>query len=409
MSITGSELLTFRDTIAGDDLIFKVVENREDAREAYEWAIRSNVKRRILALDTEATHYNCYLPGWRLRTFQFGNANRSYVLPAGAKSWIYRILTHPAIIWAGHNGPHDIRSLDRHLGIETGVVCAIETFIPAHHHDSRNAQEGGVNHGLKEQSIAHIDPNAGKWEKALKEEFKRIQVPIPGEVYKSGPRKGQPKMRKAKLAEGWGLIDPRNPAYLAYAASDPILTYRLFRHYRGTIKEFKELYDFDLQVQQACDRLHRRRIPIDVPYLLKLRKAMARKIEEQQALAEHLGLEDGDIYSNESLIAALTDYGIKFTKFTPKTRQPQMTDDVLKGIVSNPESPADAVRLVQAVLTGKRLSKRRSAYVDQMLNNRDEHDGIHPSIKSLGARTARMSVSDPALQQLPTKDNEEEG
>jgi hypothetical protein len=49
--------------------------------------------------------------------------------------------------------------------------------------------------------------NAGKWEQALKAEFKKITIPIPGEVYKSGPRKGQRKVRKAKLSEGWGLID----------------------------------------------------------------------------------------------------------------------------------------------------------------------------------------------------------
>ncbi len=38
-----------------------------------------------------------------------------------------------------------------------------------------------------------------------------------------------------------------------------------------------------------------------------------------------------------------------------------------------------------------------------MLDNRDAHDRIHPKINTLGAKTGRASVSDPPLQQLPSK------
>ncbi|HEY6020269.1 MAG TPA: hypothetical protein VIY48_10305, partial [Candidatus Paceibacterota bacterium] len=138
--------------------------------------------------------------------------------------------------WIGHNGPHDIRCIDEHLGYETGVVCKGETYIPSHHADSRNRKEGGIGHELKELAVSVVDRDAGRWEVELKKVFKTIEIPIPGEVYKSGPRKGTPKSRKAKLAEGWGLIDPSHPAYIAYAAADPILTYRVWRHYQPTVR-----------------------------------------------------------------------------------------------------------------------------------------------------------------------------
>ena len=53
---------------------------------------------------------------------------------------------------------------------------------------------------------------------------------------------------------------------------------------------------------------------------------------------------------------------------------------------------------------GKRASKWGESYAQAFLDLRDEDDRIHPFIKSLAARTARMSVSTPPLQQLPSSD-----
>ncbi|WP_051674074.1 DNA polymerase [Streptomyces sp. NTK 937] len=55
-----------------------------------------------------------------------------------------------------------------------------------------------------------------------------------------------------------------------------------------------------------------------------------------------------------------------------------------------------------AVLRSKRASKWRTSYAEAMLRTADEADRVHPKIGALAARTARMSISDPPFQQLPS-------
>lgn len=391
-------MITIQDEIAGDRIEFNYVQNSHDALKAIAFA-RAN---QVLALDTESTGLNCYHPNWKLRTFQFGDNIHSYVLPANARNSIKRILEFD-IRWIGHNGPHDIRSLDAHLGYETGVVCKGETYLPAHHNDPRGQEEGGSGHGLKELAMAFIDPAAGKWEYELKKEFKNITIPIPGEVYKSGPRKGQPKVRKAKIAEGWGLINPTNRSYIAYAAADPILTYRVWNYYRATVRQFIDLYRFDHRVQLACDRLQRRAIKLDVPYTERYRAALDSKAAKFEVMANEFGC--ANVYSGQQVANVLLSLGAKLIERTPKGAL--KTDDAVmrQQLIDGNDQVKEFVR---CILTAKRLSKRREAYADAMLREMDAEGRVHPSINSLAARTARMSVSKPALQQLPTQDEESE-
>jgi len=55
-------------------------------------------------------------------------------------------------------------------------------------------------------------------------------------------------------------------------------------------------------------------------------------------------------------------------------------------------------------MRSKRAGKWKTSYANPFIHDRDENDRIHPFIKSLAARTARMSVSGPPLQQLPSSD-----
>lgn len=402
-------MLRIRDEIAGESITFHYVQSKVDALEFGDWLLAHST----LGIDTESTGLNCYAPGWKLRTVQCGDAYDSYVIPARRRNFIAWIMTLP-INWIGHNGPHDIRCIDQYLGYETGVVCAGETYIPAHHMDSRGPQEGGTGHGLKELSIAHIDREAGKWETALKAEFKNILIPMPGEVYKSGRRKGEPKTRKARLSEGWSLIDPEHPAYIAYAASDPLLTYRLYGTLQPSIREFTSLYHFDKRVQHACDRLTRRAIKLDVGYTRRLDAEYLRRAREMIDKAAQYGLMN--IHSGQQIAECLTRYGARLTEYTP-TGQLKTDDHVLRRLLAEAieerkagvdESCLYREEIIRAILVAKQLLKRRESYTESMLSEMDAEGRIHPSINSLGARTARMSVSRPPLQQLPTKDREDE-
>lgn len=390
-------MLRINDNIAGDRIRFHYLRSRADIAE-----LRAFVTRHaVLAIDTESTGLNCYAPGWQLRTVQVGNAHDSYVIPARFRKLIVWLMMQP-IKWIGHNGPHDIRCIDQFLGYSSGVVCMGETHIPSHHHDSRNPQEGGVGHGLKELAIAHVDQQAGKWEKELNRVFKTIEVPIPGEVYKSGPRKGMPKVRKARLDEGWSLINPRHPAYIAYAAADPILTWRVWQYFQPTVRRHLDLYHFDLAVANACDALQRKGILLDVPYTQRLSDRYTSQSEKAKRVAEAYGCRN--VHSGKQLADTLLSLGVPLSVRTPKGSF-KTDDKVLRGIMEASADPA-VREFIHSVLLAKQLIKRRESYTDAMLRERDSADRVHASINPLGARTARMSVSRPPFQQLPTKNRE---
>lgn len=391
-------MLRLRDRLAGNPIRFSCAENTKDLRE-----VAAFIKRhRWLGIDTESTGINCYRRGWELRTVQYGNAIESYVVPQRFRKFIAWSMRQP-VKWIGHNGPHDIRSIDEHLGYSTGVVCAGETYIPAHHADSRGREEGGTGHGLKELAEYHIDPNAGKWERELKRVFKTIEIPVPGQFFKSGPRRGQPKTRKAKLGEGWGLIDPMHPAYIAYAAADPILAYLMWKHHQPIYREFRELYEFDHRVQLACDRLQRRAIRLDVSYTEMLSEAFTSKANQFIKRAKDYGCRN--IHSGQQIADTLMEFGIVLHDRTP-TGKYQTSDAILRRLAK--DYGGEVQDFIRCVLVAKQLLKRRTSYTDAMLREMDREGRVHPSIKTLGARTTRMSVSEPPLQQLPTKDREDD-
>jgi DNA polymerase-1 len=331
---------------------------------------------------------------------QIGDADTAYVIPAGRRTFITSLLRLP-MNWIGHNGTHDIRSIDTWLGFETGVSCAGETYIPAHYKDPRKQEEGGTGHGLKELSIAYVAPDAGKWEYALKKAFKEILIPVPGEVYKSGPRKGQQKLRKAKLGEGWGLIPAKHPAYIAYSAADPLLTYRLWRYLQPMVHANLELYHNDLADQWIADKLHRRAMRLDVRYATRLSAAFAAKSETFIAAAAEFGC--ANINSGKQVADTLLRLGVELHARTP-SGQYKTDDGVLRSLLSDPR----AADFIHAVLGAKQVLKRRENYTEAFLREMDAEGRVHPSINTMAARTTRMSISNPPLQQLPTKDREED-
>lgn len=394
-------MIRINETIAGERVRFYCAESRRDLLRVRDFLLENE----WVGFDTEATGVNPYKRGWKLRTAQWANGYESYVVPAryrGFISWAFK----QGNKYIGHNGPHDIRCVDEHLGHETGVVMEGETHIPSHHLDPRNRDEGGVGHGLKELMVAHVDRQADRWEKALKAAFKEILIPIPGEVYKSGKRKGTQKYRKAKVSEGYGLIDLYHPAYVAYAASDPLGTFRLWQKFQPVVRENIELYRFDKKVQSVLDRLQRRAMLLDVDYTTRLSEAYAKRSHRLRtaAWAEY---ECENIQSGPQVAETLIGLGAKLTEKTD-SGQWKTDAELLRKIYDDPKSNVDVKKFIHYVLGAKQVEKRRENYTEAMLRERDWDDRVHPAINGLAARTTRMSVSNPAYQQLPTKDHEDE-
>lgn len=390
-------MIRIEDEIQNETITFNFVENKQDAQEAFSFAASKDV----LGFDTESTGLNCFHPEWKLRTFQFSDAYTSYVIPASRRKLIYRLIYLDDVKWIGFNGPHDIRCIDQFFGYKTGMQCAFEVYIMSHHFDPRKFDDGGIGYGLKDRCTALVDPESGKWEVALKQSFKMIMIPMPGEVYKSGPRRGMPKMRKALISEGWKLQDIRHPAYIAYAAADPILTYRLKEAVDNKDKSlYKSLYKRDKKIDDICDTLNRRGLRVDTGYTIRYRTALFRRAAKYETKAVAYGCLN--IYSGEQVTSTLQSLGAKLTERT-RTGKWKSDDGVMK---HQAETGNKRVQdFARCILTAKRLSKRAEVYADGMLRELGTDGRVHPSINSLAARTGRMSAG--IFQQLPTKDDTE--
>ncbi len=92
--------------------------------------------------------------------------------------------------------------------------------------------------------------------------------------------------------------------------------------------------------------------------------------------------------------------GLMATGWVPQHFTPGGDPQVNKAVL---ETLAPTNPLAAAVLKARRGSKWATAYAIPM-SEVDENGYIHPSINTLQARTARMSVSNPPLQQLPSGD-----
>jgi DNA polymerase-1 len=107
------------------------------------------------------------------------------------------------------------------------------------------------------------------------------------------------------------------------------------------------------------------------------------------------------ITSNQQLVRLFESIGAEITEFTP-TGQKSCTKDQLKMLMI---TGTDEVKnLADTVLKQRKADKLANTYFSNFLTG--SIDGIvHPSVRTLGARTSRMSITNPALQTLPKGDN----
>jgi DNA polymerase-1 len=164
--------------------------------------------------------------------------------------------------------------------------------------------------------------------------------------------------------------------------------------------------------------LQRRAMRVDVQYTERLSDAYHKRAQEFEAKAAEYGC--ANINSGQQIAKVLIDLGAVLHDRTLKG-QFKTDDKVLRKLaveaaaqrdparaIDAPESALYIEDFIHAVLGAKQILKRRENYTEAFLREMDAHGYVHPSINTLAARTTRMSISNPPLQQLPTKDREEE-
>lgn len=375
---------TLRHTVAGQVCHVYVPEREEDLDAFWAFMARGD---QYLAVDTESTGLNLFHAEHKLRLVQIGNCEEAWVLRFDLFPEAIRQALLQERTWLAHNAPFDALTLDRHAGVplEKFLPRCWDTKIMAHLMDPRGKDEGGIGLALKELCAKHVDPNAPDTGNGLTKVFNAF---------------GWTK------ETGWARISVDHSLYQLYAGLDVILCSLLFRKLHQVALNAAELCKFEHRLQFLVTLMQRKGMLLDIPYVHRLVIDLHNEYIDQVDIAWDLGVEN--VYSTPQVRGRLEAMGETFTEVTEKGSVKVDIAALAPMADLNRQWQRMGARepnpLADAVLRARRAKKWSKAYAEAFLSNRDVNDRLHPRINSLQARTARMSIDSPALQQLPSGD-----
>ncbi|MEU1254828.1 DNA polymerase [Streptomyces chartreusis] len=380
-------------TIAGEETLTRVPETAADLDEFRRWVERKARAGEMVGADTETTGLDIFSPTYRLRTVQFGDAREAWVIcvelgPIFAEAARWALITLPRLVF--HNATFDMLVLDRHLGVPLATLApkVTDSKTIAHLFDSRPRHEGGYGLRLKELCARDVDPNAPDTQEDLTAVFHSI---------------GETK------ATGWAKIDINHPTYLLYAGLDAILVSRWLPIGEERLRKVgirQALVDFEHRVMYICALMERRGMLVDRDYVSPLVERLEEEAQLHAGKAHKYGVTS--VNAPKQVSTALLAMGETLTERTDSGNL--KVDKEILQVLADVDRDWQRIGarkpnpLADAVLRSKRAGKWAKSYGVAMRDNLDADGRIHPNISSLAARTARMSISKPPLQQLPSAD-----
>jgi len=323
-------------------------------------------RREWLAVDVETDGFRWW--DGKLRLIQFGDAHTAYAIPW---EWWPKAVTDAMNAYdgrlVGHNFKFDLHWLAQNCkGFTPPWERCFDTMIMAH------LYEPHLRSGLKEVGKRHVHPNAGAGERTLKHV-------------------------KAQNGWDWGTVPVDHPAYWGYACIDTILTARLAEKLHPILQATRPyMLDLEHQVQAALWRMETRGAQIDREYTAATSDRFSRRVEQFTSWgATNYGINIG---SNQQVLSKMIEMGAQFTKTTEKGAL-ALDDEVLLQVIRDGDQALQD--LASTVRSSRKLKKLISTYLNKFLELADSDGLLHPSIRQLGARTGRMSVATPSLQNLP--------
>ncbi len=351
---------------------YKVARTIEDAERCARWI---GTNKPVLAIDTESAGLNW----WRdpMRLMQLSDGKTTWVVPAHnagpvvdrlAKYLSGRTKTPRKLAFA--NAKYDTHVLQAH----TGLVLPWEPLLDIQ--AAAAALFPGEPKGLKDLGEEYVDPMGailGKW------------------LYRIFADNGWARdSKKSDKPLGWAHIPWDNEVYLAYAAWDAWATASMAPDFDARMdKDQRSVYELDRGVTGVLHKMETRGTRIDRAYCASKAEELTDFIDQAtKSILERYGVRAS---SDAEVAAFLESQGVVLP--TTETGKSSVAADALA------ECPHPVAQEILAV----RHSDKFRSYFLGMLNNAGAGDIMHPSINPIGARTGRMSCSDPPLQQLPRK------
>lgn len=201
----------------------------------------------------------------------------------------------------------------------------------------------------------------------------------------------------------WGTVPINYQPYWAYGALDPILTMRLWEMFWekcGPGQPYSRAYELEMNTRRIVTRMELNGARLDLDYSKKKYDELVQYTEQVKdwAKTSYNGL---SITSNAQLVRQFEALGAVITETTPSGAKSASADQ-LKLLVR--DGSPQVQELASTALKQRKADKLASTYFSNFIN--DNVNGfVHPSVKTLGARTGRMSIQNPALQTLPKGDD----
>lgn len=349
-----------------DHVNLRLVQTTQDAADFMTW-LGERRSGRYLGIDTETGGFHHWSD--ELRLIQFGDKDAGWAIPwkrwGGVAIEALNKYEGPTVL---HNAPFDSRFIIHHAGKDLTRwkwEWLNDTMTMAHLLDPLRPK------GLKPLGALHVDSKAAQAQSML-----------------------DSAMVDNKWT--WATVPVDFPYYWIYAAMDPVLTCHLADKFEPEVTStYKEVYDLELNTLRVVTNMMLKGARVDLDYCAtKQRELMNWVGEARQWLAEAYGISNAT--SNPQVIRALQENGVVLLDKRTNSGAQSLDKEVLEHAATHP--------IAQYVLAIRKAEKNVGPYFRNFLELADENDLIHPTIWSMGTRTARMSITDPALQTLPRKD-----
>lgn len=338
-----------------DNIQVHYVDTADEAVAYTNWLAQQS----IVAIDTETTGLTYHD---RVRTVQVGNRDEAYVMSVEQPwSWSHLVRTSLEAYTGeivGHNWPFDSNKLETTLGMRFKQL-AHDTMLQA------RVLEPLRSAALKNLAARYVDPRAAAAQADL------------GERLDGGKHT-------------WATVPLTFWPYWYYGGLDTILTLRVHDEIHPQVQSTAPLaYDLERAVSATCARMELHGALIDQEYAQAASKQLSAFVGQcEKWCVENYGVKPG---SNASVIKILEEAGFTFDKVTQSGAK-ALDKEVLGGI-SHP--------LAQTVLQRRQAQKVVSTYLKHFIEDADEEGRIHPRVNTCAARTSRMSMDSPNLQNLP--------
>jgi DNA polymerase I len=360
-------------TDALSDVKLHVVTCIDDLLELKRWA--GERRETPMGVDTESGGLRPWAD--RLRLIQLGDMHHGWAIPwEGWGGAALELLNAYQGEFVMHNSSYDARVLGHHTGWKAPWHRVHDTLTLAALADPGRPKK------LKVLANRLVSPTASAGEKLLHDGMD-------------------------KQGWTWDTVPLDFAPYFIYSALDPVLTCHIWNALHPTVSAAHgEVYDLERATLRIVSAMMTKGMRVDRPYVHRER---AKLLDfSTQARAWLMTVHDvSSPLSPGQVSRAFLALGEEIHAYT-KGGAPQMDKEALEGYEASGLTP-DARQLATYINATRHADKMVSTYLDNFLEMADANDILHCSINPMAARTSRMSISDPSMQNLSRDDKQIRG